>query len=351
MKRLILACLLFALLLGACAPGSGQPHSAALGTPTPTPFLPGGAVTSQPEGEEVSNSVDIDAPKGDAGFGEFPAPSEYSDIEIPPQLGKIPQPQGQINILILGSDQRPNDGGYRTDVIELLTLNTRDNSVSLTSFPRDLYVYHPGWRMSRINAGMAHGGFEQLADTFAYNFGVMPDHYVLINFQGFTALVDALGGIDVQVGQGLTDEREGPGDFSVPAGNVHMDGETALWYVRSRGTSSDFDRTRRQQEVLTAIFFRLLSLNALTRAPELYTQYQQMVRTDIGIADILPLLGLAGAVGNNQAIHRYAIGPNEVDSWMNSAGSAVLLPDHDAVRQIMRQALAAEAAAQSTAAE
>jgi anionic cell wall polymer biosynthesis LytR-Cps2A-Psr (LCP) family protein len=130
-----------------------------------------------------------------------------------------------------------------------------------------------------------------------------------------------------------------------------MDGETALWYVRSRGTSSDFDRTRRQQEVLTAIFFRLLSLNALTRAPELYTQYQQMVRTDIGIADILPLLGLAGAVGNNQAIHRYAIGPNEVDSWMNSAGSAVLLPDPDAVRQIMRQALAAEAAAQSTAAE
>lgn len=341
MKRLLLAGVLIALLLGACAPNS-LPTGAA-GTPTPTPFLPGGKAAT-PAPDDVTNPVDIDAPKGDAGFGEFPAPSEFSDIEISPQMGKLPQPEGQINILILGSDQRPNDGGFRTDVIELLTLNTRDNSVSLTSFPRDLYVYHPGWRMNRINAGMAHDGFEQIADTFAYNFGVMPDHYVLINFQGFVSIVDALGGIDVQVGRGLTDEREGPGDFSVPAGNVHMDGETALWYVRSRGTSSDFDRTRRQQEVLVAIFFRLLSLNALTRAPELYNQYQQLVRTDIGIADVLPLLGLATALGGNQAIHSYAVGPNDVDSWTNSAGSAVLLPKQDVVRAIMRQALSSDSA-------
>jgi LCP family protein required for cell wall assembly len=276
----------------------------------------------------------------DLGFGEFPAPSEPSDIEIPPQMGRLAQPEGQLNILILGSDQRPNDGGFRTDVIELLTLNTRDNTVSLTSFPRDLYVYHPGWKMFRINGGMVHGGFEQMAQTFAYNFGVRPDHYMQINFSGFESVVDQLGGIDVQVAQGLTDEREGPGDFSVPAGTVHMDGETALWYVRSRGTSSDFSRTQRQQEVLTAIFFKLFSLNALANAPQLYDQYKSLVKTDLAITDLLPLIGLATSIGGSpSAIHRYAIGPNEVQSWTTASGGAVLLPQQEKVRAIMEQAL------------
>lgn len=327
--------LIMAMLLTACAPAG---FAAGSGTPTPTPFLPGIPAPQVPADQPVVLS------NPNLSFGEFPAPSELSDIEIPPQMGRLAQPEGQLNILILGSDQRPNDGGFRTDVIELLTLNTRDNSVSLTSFPRDLYVYHPGWKMFRINGGMLHGGFEQLALTFAYNFGVMPDHYVLINFQGFESLVDALGGIDVQVAQGLTDEREGPGDFSVPAGTFHMDGETALWYVRSRGTSSDFSRANRQQEVLTAIFFKLLSLNALANAPQLYEQYKNMVKTDLGIADILPLLGLATAVSGNNSIHRYGIGPDQVNSWTTSSGGAVLLPQQDKVRPIMEQALSSSTA-------
>jgi LCP family protein required for cell wall assembly len=330
LKTALFRLLLASLVLSACSGMASQ----ALGTPTPTPFLPGGSVAALPDDQP---SVALPIPE--EGFGEFAPPGEASDIEIPPPMGKLPQPDGQINILVLGSDQRPNDGGFRTDVIELVTLNTRDNSVSLTSFPRDLYVYHPGWRMVRINAGMAHGGFDQLAQTFAYNFGVLPDHYVQINFSGFERLVDTLGGVDVQVGQGLTDEREGPGDFSVAAGLVHMDGETALWYVRSRGTSSDFARTVRQQEVLTAIFRKLLSLNALANAPQIYDQYKQMVTTDMQLTDMLPLIGLATAIGNNNSIHRYSIGPNEVDSWTTSSGGAVLLPKQDVVRAIMMQAL------------
>lgn len=339
MHKLLSILLAASLFLSACG-GSPLAHSG-IGTPTPTPFLPGGTIPTAevPADQPV---VVVPQPGPVDGFGEFAPPTELSDIEIPPQLGKIDQPEGQINILILGSDKRPNDGGFRTDVIELVTLNTKDNTVSLTSFPRDLYVYIPGWHVSRINAGMAHGGFDQLAQTFAYNFGVQPDHYVQINFSGFESLVDALGGIDVQVGQGLTDEREGPGDFSVSAGNVHMDGETALWYVRSRGTSSDFARTVRQQEVLTAIFFRLLSLNALANAPQLYEQYKNTVTTDLGITDLLPLIGMATVVGDTNAIHRYSIGPSQVHSFTTSAGGAVLIPDQAAVLAIMLQALNAE---------
>ncbi|NIR66240.1 MAG: LytR family transcriptional regulator, partial [candidate division Zixibacteria bacterium] len=72
--------------------------------------------------------------------------------------------------------------------------------------------------------------------------------------------IDSLGGIDVEAQYTLTDHRDGYGTFTVYAGTTHMDGDTALWYVRSRKTSSDFDRARRQQEVLKAIFLRLLSL-------------------------------------------------------------------------------------------
>lgn len=334
MKHILLAMLLIpAIILAACQPG-GQSTAAGLGTPTPTPFLPGGPVSELP----LPTTQPI-AELGDLGFGEFPGPSQASDIDIPPQMGRLRQPEGQINILILGSDQRPNDGGFRTDVIELLTLNTEEQTVNLTSFPRDLYVYHPGWHITRINAGMQRGGFEMMANTFAYNFGVKPDFYILVNFDGFVRVIDSLGGVDVQVAWPLTDERKGPGDFSVPAGRVHMDGETALWYVRSRGTSNDYDRGRRHQEMITAIFQRLLSLNALVRAPELYSQYQKMVSTNITLADALAWLPMAGSLVDSQSINRFAIGPDDVTPWRSSTGSAVLVPNQERIRRIMLQAL------------
>lgn len=337
MKRtLLFLTLIAALLLGACQPARPQSTASALGTPTPTPFLPAGPLSTPPTPEA---QVTLDLPMADIGFGEFPGPSQPSDMDIPPQMGKLPQPEGQINILIMGSDQRPTGGGFRTDVMELLTINTVDKTVSVTSFPRDLYVYHPGWYITRINAGMQRGGFEMIANTFAYNFGVKPDYFVLVDFDGFVRMIDALGGVDVQVASPLWDEREGPGDFSVPAGLVHMDGDTALWYARSRGTSSDFDRGRRHQELIAAIARRLLSLNAITRAPELYSQYQRMVTTNLGLADILPLLPLAVTIQDTQAISRYSIGRDDVTPMRNSIGSYVLILNQERVRRIMLQAL------------
>lgn len=271
---------------------------------------------------------------------EFLPPTASSDIEVPSPVGRFTQPEGQVNILLLGSDQRPNDGGFRTDVILLVTLNLDGKSVSVTSFPRDLYVYEPGWRVDRINGAFGRGGFEMMADTVEYNFGVRPDHYVLVNFAGFEKIVDELGGIAVQVAQALTDERDGPGTFSVAAGPMAMDGETALWYVRSRGTSSDFDRTRREQEVLVALFNKLLSSDAIDRAGELYKQYQQTVTTDLTLEHLLPLLPLAAELGaGNGKMARYAIGADLVTSFTTSSGGAVLLPNTTLVLEIMRLAL------------
>lgn len=339
-SRILLVTMLLSSLLGACTPSLALPHLGGA-TATPTPFLPVlGDVVDQPV---IIDSPTQQAPQAGlmpASFDEYSQPTAASDVEIPNPTGRFVQPEGQVNILLMGSDQRPNDGGFRTDVLLLLTLYPDGKSASLTSFPRDLYVYTPGWRVDRINSAFARGGFEMMAETMEYNFGVRPDHYVMVNFWNFESIINTMGGITVNVEQGLTDERDGPGDFSVPAGNVNMDGETALWYVRSRGTSSDFDRTRREQEVLVGIFMRLFSVDALARAPELFDQYQQMVTTDLAITDLLPLVPLAADLGTgNGSLERYAIGPEQVDSFTTSSGGAVLLPVRDEVLDIMRQAL------------
>jgi polyisoprenyl-teichoic acid--peptidoglycan teichoic acid transferase len=272
-------------------------------------------------------------------WDDYPGPIVWPDIDIPAPTGLLEQPSGQTNILLLGSDQRPSDGGFRTDTIILVTLNSELGTVNVTTFPRDLYVYIPGYTVQRINTAFAFGDFEGLATTFEYNFGVHPDHYVLINFWSFVDIVDSLGGINVNVERTFTDHRDGYGDYTVYAGNVHMDGPTVLWYVRARYTTSDFDRGRRQQEVLEAIGDRLLSLDALTRAPELYDIYRNNVTTDLSLNDVVSMLPLAAKLTDTSRIHRFAIGPGQVYDWTNYSGAMVLVPIREAVLEVMYQVL------------
>ena len=272
-------------------------------------------------------------------WSDYPGPVVWPDIQIPPPTGILPQPSGQINILLLGSDQRPYEGGLRTDTIMLLTLNPAAGTANLTSFPRDLYVYIPGWTVQRINTAFGYGGFEMLATTMEYNFGVRPDYYALVNLWSFVEVIDSLDGIDVQIGQDLCDHRDDYGTYCVQAGTQHMHGETTLWYVRSRYTTNDLDRNRRQQEVTLALFARLLSLNGLSRVAELYDIYQDNVTTDMSFKQMTDLLPLAAQLTDFSRIHHYYIGFEHVIPWVNYSGAQVLLPVREAVLQVMRQAL------------
>ena len=353
-----------AALLSACnLPGYGDPGvsglpvgnpvivmAAANATPTPTPFqplpptptylptefptpipLPTNTPSAPPQPEIVEGQAKT--------WADYPGPVIWPDIEVPPPVGILPQPSGQVNILILGSDQRPNEGGFRTDAMILATLNPDLGTVNLTSFPRDLYVYIPGWTVQRLNTAHGYGGFALTQMTFEYNFGVRPDHYMMIGMNAFKDVIDSLDGVDVQVAQTLTDWRDHYGYYTVSAGNVHMDGETALWYARSRYSTNDLVRNRRQQEVLGAIFDKLLSLDAVNRAPELYQAYVQNVTTDLSLEDIHPLLPLAAQLGDGSNLHRYAIGSGQVYDWISYGGGQVLMPIRDAVVGVMRQAL------------
>ncbi|MGQ9832218.1 MAG: LCP family glycopolymer transferase [Candidatus Villigracilaceae bacterium] len=298
---------------------------ATLAAPTPTslPVLPSVAVTPS--------------------LREYPTPQiQPTSIEIPPPSGLLSRPPNQVNILLLGSDKRPYSSIYRTDTIILATLNQDTGSIHLTAIPRDLYVYIPGWTMQRINTAMAHGGFEQLALTFEYNLGLQPDYFVMVNFQGFIAIVDSLGGIDVQVAQPLYDTRTGYGWFYVPSGQVHMDGEMALWYVRSRHTSNDIDRLRRAEEVVLAIGSRLMDFDALSRLPDFYNLYKDRIATNITLEDALRLAPAARQAAQNNRIQSFVLGYGPLYDWVEPfTGAMVLLPKQEQVLALMSQALSA----------
>ena len=293
--------------------------------PTPTPFQPVAPTATSSIADVITNN-------------------DNPEIQEPTAVPKPVRPEGQINILVLGSDWRPN-AGFRTDVMMLVSFYPNEGTASVVSFPRDLYVTLPGWGSQRINTAQAYGGFPLTVATFEENFDVTPDHYIMTNFQGFIGIINSVGGIDVNASKYLSDHCELPWGgvekiCSVYPGVTHMDGDTALWYVRSRYTTSDFDRTRRAQEVIQALFSKLMSLDAVKRAPELFQLYQSSVETDLTLNDILPLVSMAPTLlSQPEKVRRYAIGTDQVTSTvLPVSGAQVLLPNYDAIWQIIEEA-------------
>ena len=299
-------------------------------TPTPTPFQP-------------LPPTAVFYPTNTPAVTATPLPVLATPTPTMPPIAQgpqsaLPQPAKQVNILLLGSDKRPWDTLFRTDTMILATLNFEKGTVNLTSFPRDLYVTIPGWGMNRLNTAYEFGGFELLAKTFNQNFGVYPDHYVLINFHSFKGIIDSLGGLTVNVAEPVSDWWDGKW-VTIPAGENEMDADTILWYVRSRKTTSDFARNRRQQEVLQALFDKMLSLNAIKRVPEFWGIYKENVTTDLSLKDAISYLPLATRLTDTSRIHQYYIGHEQVWDWLTPEGGMVLLPRPDAVKEVMRQAL------------
>ena len=353
LKKLCLTALLLLLTLQACSlpaaiqftsPAArveaGQVRLMTVGknpTPTATPFQPS-APTQTP----------IPSPTTVVTQGPTPLPTigvTTPTSPFPNTQPGAPLPDGVVTILVLGSDARPG-GGYRTDVIMLFTINRKTGSVSVVSFPRDLYVDIPGWQTNRINTAMEVGGFNLLAATFQSNFGVRPAYYILTDFNGFKAIIGSLGGINVKVEKSLSDTCDlpwanGRGYCTIDApATVPMNGNDALWYVRSRHSSSDFDRLRRAQEVIRAIFVKLMTLDAISRVPDLYNIYQKNVQTNLGLDQILPLVPIAQEIIKDpNQVRRFALTPQQAVPFVTPEGAMVLWPNLDSIRATVYDAV------------
>lgn len=274
-------------------------------------------------------------------------------------IGPTPIPllndNNTINFLLIGHDQG-SPTSFRTDTLVAVILWPQSGQVSMISIPRDLWVYIPTVGMQRINTAYEYGignypggGAALLRDTIAYNLGIRIDHMAMVDFSGFSRIVDTLGGIDVPVACPYTDWRlidpsYDPNDpnnwaeYTVQPGMIHMDGNLALWYARSREASSDFDRGRRQQEVLRAMFAQALKTNTLGHIPQLYSDFSSTVTTDLGLADILKLALYAPKL-TNADIRGYYIRPPYVGTWVTPGGADVLLPEQPSLQQFLVQAI------------
>ena len=297
-----------------------------ISSPTPTPFLP-----SNPTPTYIPTAMPTLVPT------QVPK-KEVSSSEENYSKETIIKNENLVKLLILGSDQRLGDVGFRTDTIILVLLNTENKTASMVSFPRDLYVPIPGYSYQRINTAMFYGGFDTIALTLQSNFGLRPDYYILVNFQAFEKIIDTLGGVDVDVSQPFSDRYLTNKNKQIPVGTVHMDSSLALWYARSRQTSNDFDRARRQQEVLYAIGDRLISLETVEKAKDLYKILSENVTTNLKWSDIKPLLPTAFNIRKPSQVNRFVIGPGQVYDWITPGGAMVLIPRSDQISILLKEA-------------
>lgn len=319
---------------------------------TPTPFLP---VESTP----VITPTPVVFPASDVQTDTFrPNSAPVTPIPEPmPLLGDQANGQGDlINVLLIGAD-RGSGSIFRTDTLIIASIRPKQQIVTLISIPRDLFVYIPGWTMQRINTAYLHGqmikypggGVALLKDTIRYNLGIRIDHFAIVDFNGFKKIVDTLGGIDLPLVCPYTDWRvinpggdlENPDNwrlYTVGPGLVHMDGDMALWYARSRLRSNDFDRGRRQQETLRAIYHKALHLNIIPRLPELYAQIEGSVRTDVGLNEVLTLAPMALKL-DAPRIRSYYISSKYVKGWWTPQGAYVLLPKREKIEPMLQEAM------------
>lgn len=240
-------------------------------------------------------------------------------------------------ILLLGSDYRP-ELGYRTDVMLLMGLNTRTNEVHLISFPRDLWVTIPGLGEQRLNTAFPYGDWQLLSDTFASNFGFRPDHYAMVDFQGFKHLIDVLDGVVVEVGEHMEDEchMNASGWCVVEPGSVPMNSDEALWYVRARLNSSDFDRTRRAQEMIKAMASKALQPSEILNLDNVIRAILRTVQTDMNLADYI-LYALPLSKFANLQFATFRLTPDDAIPSTTSGGASVLIPNYSAIREKLLQ--------------
>ncbi|WP_281696952.1 LCP family protein [Acidaminococcus massiliensis] len=213
--------------------------------------------------------------------------------EKPESPAQVAQLHGKRNIMVLGVDRRSGDTG-RSDTLFVTMLDTSRNQAALLSVPRDTLVSIPGHGWDKVNHAYAYGGHDLSRKTLENFLGIQINNYVLVDFQGFIKLVDAIGGVDIDVEKPMqyADPYDGENGLviNLQPGRQHMDGTTAIQYVRYRDEEGDIGRVSRQQKFMKAVFAKLRSTSLLTRAPEIARTLYQSIETDLSVTDLASLL-------------------------------------------------------------
>ncbi|GIV77859.1 MAG: hypothetical protein KatS3mg050_2253 [Litorilinea sp.] len=285
---------------------------------------------------------------------EQPAPENNAtaDAQQQPEVtsATVDTPKPAINVLLLGTDGRPGEQDIpRTDTIILLSLDLQSGTLGMLSLPRDLWVPIPGYDITtKINTaysigelqGYQGGGAQLVKNTVSSFIGQPVQYYVMVNFQGFVELIDLIGGVDVMVPKTIHDEEFPTDDYGVEtfhldAGLQHLDGATALKYVRTRHVDDDYGRARRQQDVIRAVVDKVMRSDMLptllARLPKLLYTMRNSIDTDIPMPMQLELANYIKDVSLNE-VRQLVLDNRFGEETYSAEGAWILRPDRAKVR-------------------
>ncbi|HEX5014591.1 MAG TPA: LCP family protein [Candidatus Limnocylindrales bacterium] len=289
--------------------------------------------------------------------------SALPNVTIPPWDG-----QERLNILLIGSDQRPKEGTYNTDTLIVVSIDPVTKQVAMFSLPRDTVdVPLPAGPLRnaygrvyerKINAlftsvrnrpDLVPGtdvtrGYNGLKMVLGNLYGLDIKYFVEVNFDGFKQVVDALGGVTINVQIPVIDEAY-PSDTGrlarvyIPAGLQHMTGAEALVYARSRHSGQgDFDRAARQQRVLTSLREQADIANLIPRIPQLVEALKKTVRTDIPQEELAKLAGLAGSVDTRNIRSYVFTPPRYATEYLHSDRGYIIVANAERIREAVANA-------------
>ncbi len=313
-------------------------------TATPTTVPPTAAPTTPPTATVEPPTVTPlpPTPTAVAAAAVVTTTAGVTPTAVPTRDPNAPRPLDQtFNILLMGSDQRPGERAWRTDTIMIAAVDFPNRRVGLVSLPRDLWLDIPGYGMSRINMADFVGEYEVkypgggpalLQRVISDTFGIPIQRYARMNLLAFEKAIDTIGGVTVNVDCPLLEATPDPHnpdkliEVFYDVGPHHFNGREARLYASYRYYTGDWDRSRRQQQVLMAIRDQALQLNMITKIPELWVTFRDAFQTDLSLKEVLDLATFGLLQMDMKDVHGVVVDYRLTTPYRTSGGGAVLLP-------------------------
>ena len=248
----------------------------------------------------------------------------------------------RVNIMLMGVDERNKDVG-RSDTLMVASLDSEQDTVSLLSIPRDTRVKIKRHGYDKINAAYAYGGEELSQSTVESLLGIDINHYVIVNTHSFVDLIDALGGIDIEVEDRM--QYEDPWDddgglvIDLKPGMQHMDGKTAVTYVRYRDAEGDAGRVRRQQRFMRACLDKLTDPSIVMKLPDVLNEARKLVKTDLSIGEMIEIAQTLKIADESEDGLKTGIVPGR---WLYINGVSYLVPNIERLGKVLTNNLGIE---------
>lgn len=251
-----------------------------------------------------------------------------------------------VNILLIGKDKGDDGLSSRSDTSMLVSIDTKNKQLKLTSFLRDMYIEIPTVGQARLNSAYANGGAALTMQTLENNFRVNIDKYIEIDFENFAAVIDKMGGIDIDMNAAVAAEGNRNIGSHWTEGVNHLTGEEALYYSRIRATDSDFGRTGRQRQVVEAMLAQFKSLGVAEMGTVAF-DYLPHVTTNLTNGDILYLTSIAPQVLDYEQVTMCVPNEGTYEDLTLQSGARVLGVDVEENSRLLRDFLYGETSGSS----